>query len=72
MNTKRSIGVLLDSGAFDNEILNYIAIKLETMTMLMQAKGETVSRASLARELGILPNRLVRIAKAVDMTHLFR
>jgi len=71
MNTKRSIGILLDGGAFDQQLISYISAKITVRVQLLRDAGLPVNRSSLARELGIRRNRCMRLTKALGITHLF-
>ena len=71
MNNEKFVGVLLNGGNFDQYMLHQMKSYIIDTVNRLRAKNGKVTRQSLGSELGIERNRIVRIAKALKIMHIF-
>ena len=70
-NTEKFIGILTqEPGIFDKLMLDTAKRLIETEADRLKKRGE-FSRIALGRALGIHRLRVVRLAKALEITHIF-
>lgn len=71
MNYKKSVGVNLDGGVFDDYVLDSMRKRIREIYKDTQELNEKPTRAVVAEALDMDRWRLSRLLKALDITDLF-
>lgn len=73
MNTKRSLGVLLKGGIFDQSTLDHMRALIEIANARLKKElGRKPTQTELGKALGIDRWRLARLIKGLDIIDVFR
>lgn len=73
MNTKKSLGILLDGGAFDKAMREHMAQLIRDYYVFLTDKlGRKPTQTELGDALGMNRWRLARITKGLEIIDVFR